>query len=194
MTKSVFFFLFTLFLFRCTSAQSSLIKVKGNHFYLNSQPIYYIGTNYWYGGLLALNVDKEKGIDRLKEELDFLKKNGVTNVRVLGGSEGSGLINGVHRVGPPIQPEEGVFDPNFLKGMDALLVELSKRKMTAVIYLSNNWNWSGGFLQYLKWNGLIPDAAFNTDIPWGELGNYTSKFYDCEKCKADYFKPGEIYH
>ena len=122
----------------------------------------------------------------MREELDFLQKNGVANVRVLGGSEGNGLINGVRRVGPPIQPEEGVFDPNFLKGMDALLVELGKRKMTAIIYLSNNWNWSGGFLQYLKWNRLIPDSAFNTDIPWGELGEYTSKFYDCEKCKAEY--------
>ena len=58
--------------------------------------------------------------------------------------------------------------------------------MTAVIYLSNNWNWSGGFLQYLKWNGLIPDSAFDKDIPWSELGEYTSMFYDCEKCKADY--------
>ena len=168
------------------SAQSSFIKAKGEQFFLNNQPYYYIGTNYWYGGLLALKKDKQKGIERLKEELDFLKKNGVTNVRVLGGSEGSGLINGVNRVGPPLQPEQGIFDPEFLKGMDALLVELGKRKMTAVIYLSNNWNWSGGFLQYIKWNGLIPDSAFEKDIPWGELGAYTSKFYDCEKCKANY--------
>lgn len=187
MAKGVFFFLFTLFLFQSVSAQFSLIKVTGSHFYLNGQPVYYIGTNYWYGGLLSLNADKEKGIIRLRKELDFLQKNGVTNVRVLGGSEGSGLINGIRRVGPPIQPEEGIFDPDFLKGMDALLVELGKRKMTAVIYLSNNWNWSGGFLQYLKWNGLIPDSAFNTNIPWSELGEYTSKFYDCEKCKAEYF-------
>ncbi|HEY5407184.1 MAG TPA: cellulase family glycosylhydrolase [Ginsengibacter sp.] len=187
MTKGILVFLCSFFLSLFANAQSSFIKAKGSHFYLNSQPIYYVGTNYWYGGLLALKENKKEGIDRLREELDFLQKNGVTNVRVLGGSEGSGLINGVNRVGPPLQPEEGIFDPHFLKGMDALLVELGKRKMTAVIYLSNNWNWSGGFLQYLKWNGLIPDSAFNKDIPWGELGEYTSKFYDCEKCKTEYF-------
>ncbi len=184
--KILFLFEAAVLCCQIISAQSSFIKAKGEQFSLNNQPYYYIGTNYWYGGLLALKKDKQKGIERLKEELDFLKKKGVTNVRVLGGSEGSGLINGVNRVGPPLQPEEGIFDPEFLKGMDALLVELGKRKMTAVIYLSNNWNWSGGFLQYLKWNGLIPDSAFEKDIPWGELGAYTSKFYDCEKCKADY--------
>lgn len=128
MTKGVLIFLLNFFLYQLASAQSSFIKATGSHFYLSGQPIYYVGTNYWYGGLLALKEDKKKGIDRLKEELDFLQKNGVTNVRVLGGSEGSGLINGVHRVGPPIQPEKGVFDPNFLKGMDALLVELGKEK------------------------------------------------------------------
>jgi mannan endo-1,4-beta-mannosidase len=85
-----------------------------------------------------------------------------------------------------LQPEEGVFDPDFLIGMDVLLNELGKRKMTAVIYLSNNWNWSGGFPQYLKWNGLIPDLAFDKDISWNELRNYTSKFYDCEKCMTEY--------
>ena len=148
--------------------------------------MYYIGANYWYGGVLALKKDKQKGINRLKKELDFLKLHGVNNLRVLAGAEGSGLINGVNRVGPPLQIEEGIFDTGYLKGMDVLLSELGKRKMTAVIYLSNNWNWSGGFLQYLQWNNLISAAAFNEEIPWSELGEYTSRFYTCEKCIADY--------
>ena len=186
MTKRIFLCLIGVLSLQVLPAQSLFIKTKGQHFYLNNKPFYYIGTNYWYGGLLALKKDKQKGINRLREELDFLKKNGVTNVRVLAGSEGEGLINGIPRVAPPLQTDEGVFDPEFLKGMDALLYELGKRKMTAVIYLSNNWNWSGGFLQYLKWNGLIPDSAFVKDIPWSELGEYTSIFYDCAKCKQDY--------
>jgi mannan endo-1,4-beta-mannosidase len=179
-------FLCTILFFQILSAQSEFVKAKGSRFYLNNHPLYYIGANYWYGGLLALKKDKQKGIDRLRKELDFLKSNGITNVRVLGGAEGKGLINGIYRVGPPLQAKEGVFDADFLKGMDALLNELGKRKMTAVIYLSNNWNWSGGFPQYLKWNGLIPDLAFDKDISWNELRNYTSKFYDCEKCMTEY--------
>ncbi|MEO8764323.1 MAG: cellulase family glycosylhydrolase, partial [Ginsengibacter sp.] len=153
---------------------------------MNNNPYWFIGANYWYGGLLPLEKNKQKGIERLRTELDFLKLHGITNLRVLAGSEGKGLINGVQRVGPPLQTEEGIFDPEFLKGMDALLAELGKRKMTAVIYLSNNWNWSGGFLQYLKWNGQVPDSAFLKNIPWSETGAYTSKFYDCEKCTTGY--------
>ena len=103
----------TILFFQILSAQSEFVKAKGSQFYLNNHPLYYIGANYWYGGLLALKKDKQKGIDRLRKELDFLKSNGITNVRVLGGAEGKGLINGVQRVGPPLQPEEGVFDPDF---------------------------------------------------------------------------------
>jgi mannan endo-1,4-beta-mannosidase len=186
MTKKTLLFLCNILFFQIVSAQSEFVIARQGRFYINKHHYYYIGTNYWYGELLALKKDKQSGIDRLRKELDFLKSNGITNVRVLAGAEGRGIINGVQRVGPPLQPEEGVFDPGFLKGMDALLNELGKRKMTAVIYLSNNWNWSGGFLQYLKWNGKIPDADFTKDIAWSELGAYTSKFYDCEKCKTGY--------
>ncbi|MEO5996668.1 MAG: glycosyl hydrolase [Chitinophagaceae bacterium] len=167
--------------------RSSLITVKDQQFILQGQPCYFIGTNYWYGGLLPLEKDKSKGIDRLRKELDFLKANGVTNLRVLAGSEGKGIINGHPRVGPPIQSQQGVFDPNFLKGMDAFLNESEKRKMTAVIYLSNNWNWSGGFPQYLQWNNKYPDSVFLKEIPWDKMGAYNSKFYDCEKCMAGYY-------
>ena len=184
--KAILFFL-VIMCFQFTKAQSSFIKADGDHFILNNKPFYFIGANYWYGGLLSLEKDKSKGIDRLRKELDFLKANGITNLRVLAGSEGEGIINGVPRVGPALQTKEGVFDPNFLKGMDNLLYELDKRKMTAVIYLSNNWNWSGGYLQYLKWNHEIPDSIFLKGIPWTMLGEYTSKFYSCEKCLADYY-------
>ena len=179
-------FFCVVFLSFFATAQPSFVTARGGHFYRDGVPFYYVGTNYWYGGLLALNEDEKMGIGRLRQELDFLQRNGITNVRVLGGAEGSGLINGVNRVGPPLQPREGVFDPQIFKGMDALLAELGKRHMTAVIYLSNNWNWSGGFLQYLRWNGLVPDAAFNEPMAWSDLGAYTSQFYNCARCVTDY--------
>ena len=87
-------------------AQNSFVTVKGNQFIKNGKPYYFIGTNYWYGTLLGLEKDKKRGIERLRKELDFLKANGVTNLRLLGGAEGSGLINGVTRVGPPVQPDD----------------------------------------------------------------------------------------
>ncbi len=172
-----------------TGAQSpSFISVKGHGFFVNKKPHYYIGTNYWYGELLALKNDKSRGLERLRKELDFLKQHGVTNLRLVAGAEGKGMVNGVERIGPPLQKEEGIFDQKILRGLDVLLNEMGKRNMKAVVYLSNNWEWSGGFLQYLKWNGLIEDSIFRKKIPWQKMGEYISKFYDCEKCKEDYLR------
>ncbi len=185
-------FLFLIFLLllscRILIAQSSFVSVRGHQFFLNDNPEYYVGTNYWYGQLLALEKDRKRGIDRLRTELDFLKLHGVSNLRLIAGAEGTGLVNGVERIGPPLQTDKGIFDPKILRGLDVLLDEMGKRNMKAVIYLSNNWEWSGGFLQYLKWNNLIPDSVFKRKLNWGEMGDYISKFYDCEKCKQDYLK------
>ena len=170
-----------------TRAQTNqYIKVKDHQFIINNKPVYYIGTNYWYGGFLGLQKDNQKGIDRLRAELDFLKDKGVTNLRVLAGPEGAGLVSGVDRVGPPLQTAKGIFDKDFLKGLDVLLSEMGKRNMKAVIFLSNNWEWSGGFLQYLRWNDQITDSVFRRKLDWDETRDYVSKFYSCEPCKADY--------
>ena len=71
-------------------AQSSFVKVKNYQFMLNDKPYYYIGTNYWYGGFLAMVKDPAHGKQRLIKELDFLHAKGVNNLRVLAGVEGTG--------------------------------------------------------------------------------------------------------
>ena len=58
--------------------------------FLDGKPYYFVGTNYWYGGLLGLEKDKRRGVERLKRELDFLKANGVKNLRLMAGAEGTG--------------------------------------------------------------------------------------------------------
>ncbi|RYE08199.1 MAG: beta-mannosidase, partial [Sphingobacteriales bacterium] len=149
---------------------------------------YYIGANYWYGALLGLQKDPVRGKARLIKELDFLKSKGVNNLRIMAGSEGKGLINGVDRVKPALQPERGVFDPEILKGLDYLLYEMGKRNMYAVLYLSNNWEWSGGFLQYLNWNKQLDDTTMQSKMNWDKLRDNTSKFYTCDPCMQDYRK------
>lgn len=173
---------------RTTSAQSGFITRSGHHFTLNGQPYYYIGTNYWYGGLLAIRQDEKQGKERLKKELDFMKSQGINNLRVLVGTEGKGLVNGVERVKPAFQFEQGKFNMEILDGLDFLLYEMGKRKMHAVLFLSNNWEWSGGFLQYLNWNGVITDSVMRSKLNWGDLRDNTSKFYSCEPCQQDYEK------
>src|SRR5438094_1723122 len=166
-----------------TSAQPyHFVSVKGHTFFLDGKAYYFVGANYWYGGLLGLEKDERRGIERLRRELDFLRSHGVTNLRLMAGAEGSGLINGVMRVGPPLQPENGKFDEGVLDGLDLVLDEMGKRNMKAVVFLSNNWEWSGGFQQYLMWNGLEPDE-FQTKKPsWDELRDIVAKFYSCERC------------
>jgi len=180
-------FVALILLINCSlSAQQNFIKVQNNQFIINNAPYYFIGTNYWYGGLLALQKDPKRGIKRLKKELDFLKSQGVNNLRVMVGSEGSGQINGVQRVSPVLQPERGKFDLTLLDGLDVLLYEMGKRKMYAVLYLSNNWEWSGGFLQYLNWNKVISDSTMQSKMNWDDLRDNTTKFYSCEPCQNDY--------
>lgn len=164
------------------------MTVKGHQFFLDEKPAYFVGANYWYGGMLGLQKDAKKGIDRLKAELDFLRSKGVTNLRILAGAEGSGLIIGVERVGPALQISKAVFDEDVLIGLDIVLSEMDKRNMKAVIYLSNNWEWSGGFLQYLKWNDRIADSVFNSKLSWDETRDIVSEFYTCGPCKQDYNK------
>jgi mannan endo-1,4-beta-mannosidase len=167
-------------------AQSNFVKVKGHQLLIDSKPYYFIGTNYWYGSLLGLEKDKKRGIERLRKELDFLKANGVTNLRLLGGAEGTGLINGVTRVGPPLQPVQGKFNTEVLDGLDIVLAEMGKRNLKAIIFLSNNWEWSGGFQQYLIWNNLVPKDQETRKLTWDEQRDIVSKFYSCAPCKAGY--------
>ena len=168
------------------AARSSFVTVQNHRFYLDDKPYYYIGTNYWYGSLLGLEKDSKKGVARLRQELDFLRANGVTNLRLMAGAEGSGMINGVIRVGPPLQPRQGEFNENILDGLDLVLSEMSKRKMNAIVFLSNNWEWSGGFQQYLIWNGLVPDALATRKLTWDEQRDIVSMFYSCVPCKESY--------
>lgn len=182
------FLILCLFYGQFAEAQPGFVKVKDHQFTLNGKPYYYIGTNYWYGGFLAMVKDPVHGKQRLVKELDFLHANGVDNLRVLAGVEGTGKVNGVNRVAPPLQPTQGMFDTSMLYGLDFLLSEMGKRNMKAVIYLSNNWEWSGGFLQYLNWNGLLPDSIMRRKLSWDENRDIVSQFYSCDPCKAAYYE------
>ncbi|MEO6732110.1 MAG: hypothetical protein ABIN01_12910 [Ferruginibacter sp.] len=186
MNKKHFLLIIAFFFCEFLQAQSSFVTVKEHQFQLNNKPYYYIGTNYWYGGLLALVKDPVKGKERLRKELDFLHANGVNNLRVLAGVEGTGKINGVKRVSPSLQKQQGEFDVNLLKGLDYLLSEMGKRNMKAVIFLSNNWEWSGGFLQYLNWNGLLADSILRRKLTWDENRDIVKQFYTCDDCKEAY--------
>ena len=138
---------FALTLISCTKP-SPYVSVKDGQFIRNNKSYTFIGTNFWYGPILA--SDGVGGdYDRLTRELDTLKALGLTNLRTLVGGDGE---NGVFsRVEPTLQIAPGVYNDTLLIGLDRYLVELGKRDMQAVLYLNNSWEWSGGYGQYLEW-------------------------------------------
>ncbi|HEX7317274.1 MAG TPA: DUF4126 family protein [Pyrinomonadaceae bacterium] len=174
------------------SARSPFVTVKGHQLYVDDKPYYFVGTNYWYGSLLGLSKDERRGVERLRKELDFLKARGVNNLRLLAGAEGSGMINGVARVGPPLQPRQGEFSEEVLGSLDLVLHEMGKRGLKAVIFLSNNWEWSGGFQQYLIWNSRVPDELKTRKLNWDEQRDLVSQFYGCAPCTEAYAKQVNI--
>ena len=160
---------------------AGFVQRKGTALTLNGQPYRFIGVNYWYGGLLA--TQGEAGKARLKKELDFLQKQGATNLRVMVGAEG--LSNGYqYRVMQPLQTAPGKFDESIAVGLDYLLAELDKRDMKAVLHFTNTWEWSGGLSQYLQWNGY-PATPMPKDpnFDWSKFQQYVAQFFTCAPCQ-----------
>ena len=50
-------------LFGCSQfaslAQSDFVSTKGHQFFISNEPYYYVGANYWYGGIVS-NTEKGK--------------------------------------------------------------------------------------------------------------------------------------
>lgn len=164
------------------------VAIENGQFMVRNKVYYFTGANYWYAFYLGLEKDCAKGIGRLRKELDFLKSQNIQNIRVLAGVEGSGKLNGANRVEPAYQYEAGKFNDGNLNGLDILMDEAGKRDMKVILFLSNNWEWSGGWLQYLIWNGKIDKIRSAEKLNWDDQRDFTAKFYTCEECKNQYFE------
>ncbi len=186
MKKNVLFFISLLIFSACSTSlitKTEYVRVAGTHFEYKGEPYYFAGTNFWYGCYLGRdgqNGDRE----RLKRELDYLKELGITNLRILAASEKSYIQGSLE---PAVQNEPGNFNENLLDGLDYLLYEMRKREMFAVVFLSNYWEWSGGFAVYNRWAG---DSNYvdphNPEQGWTKFMNYSAKFYTNDKANEYY--------
>jgi mannan endo-1,4-beta-mannosidase len=165
-------------------ASSKFISVDGTQFILDGKPYYFTGTNYWYGCYIG-SPGETGDRERLLSELDFLKDNGITNLRILAASEDASTKNSLR---PAIQKSPGVYDEELLEGLDFLLAEMEKREMYAVIFLNNYWEWSGGMAQYNNWFGgnEIPDLT-TPNADWHGFMNFSASFYRNKEAN-EYFK------
>ena len=64
------------------SPHPTFVTVEDGHFVRDGKPYTFIGTNFWYGPILA-SEGRGGDIDRLRKELDALKELGIDNLRVL---------------------------------------------------------------------------------------------------------------
>ncbi|WP_299152959.1 cellulase family glycosylhydrolase [uncultured Christiangramia sp.] len=173
----IFFFIFSLVLISCGGIQE--VTVKDGKFLKGNKPYYFVGANYWYGPLIAANNIGDR--ERLIKELDLMDSLGIDNLRILVGAEGG---NEDFQVKPALQPEQGKYNQDLLNGLDFLLAEMAKREMYAVLYLNNNWIWSGGMSAYLNWNGYGEVAnPFLEKYSWPDYFEYTQQFHTCKPCR-----------
>ena len=162
-------------------AEHSFIKVNADgQFVRDGKPYYFVGTNFWYGAILG-SEGEGGNRERLHKELDFLKSIGINNLRVLVGADGE---NGIKtRVEPSLHVAPGVYNDTILAGLDYFMNELRERDMTAVLYLNNSWEWSGGYSVYLQWSGH-GDAVVPAVDGWPAYMEYVKQFPQSDSAKA----------
>ena len=163
-----------------TAEASPYVTVRDGEFYIGDTIYRYVGTNFWYGSILA-SEGRGGDRERLAKELDTLQSIGINNLRVLAGGDGEeGLAS---HISPTLQKSPGVYSDTLLQGLDYLLADLEKRGMKAVIYLNNAWEWSGGFSTYLEWAGA-GKAVNPADAGYPAYMEYASNFVRNDSAKA----------
>lgn len=185
----------TLFLQNCQikspktpTKSAEIVHIKGGKFHQNGKALFVKGCNYWYGGYIVTKNEAQSYL-RLTDELDFLQKQGINNLRVMVSSEGDNRYP--YRVNPSLRPSLDSFNTTIMYGFDVLLSELHKRQMTATMVLGNNWEWSGGFGEYLNWHKKQhgePILPKTSNWHWDSFCVYLPQFYTCDFCKSNYLE------
>jgi mannan endo-1,4-beta-mannosidase len=156
---------------------SDFVTVRNGRFELRGRPYFYVGANFWCCCYLS-DAGLPDGRGRMVRELDRLQSIGVKNIRLLAGSESSPLAGSIPR-GITRAPHD--YDEPLLAGLDFALAEMAKRDMRGILFLSNYWQWSGGFAQYVRWitGETIPDP----DCPviargdWSGFMKFSARLY-----------------
>ncbi|MDI7774492.1 cellulase family glycosylhydrolase [Asticcacaulis sp. EMRT-3] len=162
---------------------NAFVTRDGIHFKRKGETYRYVGANIWYGAYLG-SAASFGNRARLVRELDDLKALGVVNLRVLGSSELSPLINSLD---PAFSYGPDKYNEDLLSGLDFLLAEMAKRDMTAVLYLTNFWEWSGGMVTYQYWtNGGHYINNNDPAHPWPDFADFSAQFYASGAAKQAY--------
>lgn len=165
------------------TAQELFVKVKDGQFVRNGKPYYFVGTNFWYGAILG-STGRGGDRQRLKRELDTMKRMGIDNLRIMVGSDGEEGVK--TKVEPVLQRAPGVYNDTILDGLDYLLMEMERRGMLAILYLNNAWEWSGGYGYYLEQAGA-GKAVRPNEVGYEAYMKYAAQFADNAKAQQLFY-------
>lgn len=165
------------------SKPASFYKVVNGQFSRNGAPYYFVGTNFWYGSILG-SEGQGGNRERLAAELDTLKALGIENLRVMVGSDGEPNPSKAY---PSLQTTPGNYNDTLLRGLDYFMSELDRRDMSAVLFINNAWEWTGGYEQYLEWCGYGKAPIPNVD-GWDKYQPYVRNFVMSDTAKALFAK------
>ncbi|KAF2731332.1 glycoside hydrolase [Polyplosphaeria fusca] len=129
---------------------------------------YITGLNYWACMNLATPASLGGNLTRLTTELDQMAAHGVNHLRIMAASEGAPTPQ-PFRMNPPLLDSPGKYNEEVFAGLDRCLDEMGKRGIRATMTLGNEWQWSGGFAQFVSW------AKNNTAIPYPSSWNLTAE-------------------
>ena len=109
---------------------------------------------------------------RLTSELDQLQSIGITNLRIMGSTQGPDDKPG--RISPSLEYDKGHYNEDIWEGLDNFLYEMGKRNMKAVIALNNYWRWSGGFPQLGDWYHIdeVLEEVYRNSKTKGHMKNF----------------------
>lgn len=149
------------------------VSREGTRLMLGGEPYRIVGANMWYAAWLG--ADAEYGDrERLVRELDRLQALGLNNLRIMAAAEEGPLKNSIK---PGFTHSDGSENSSLFEGLDFAMAEIAKRGMTAVLALSNFWEWSGGLQTLLyRATGEYMDMG-DPAHPWPAFADATAAFY-----------------
>lgn len=164
------------------ASRTDFVRREGMGLVCGGAPYRIVGANMWYAAWLGADAPYGDRA-RLKRELDRLKAAGVNNLRIMASGEEGQLENSIK---PGFTGPDGTPNAELFEGLDFAMAEIARRGMTAVLVLSNFWEWSGG-LQTLLWRatGEYMDMG-DPAHPWPAFADATAEFYANGEARALY--------
>ena len=149
------------------------VRRNGTRLVRDGVPYRVVGANIWYAAWLG--ADAEFGDRaRLVRELDRLQALGLNNLRIMAAAEEGPLRNSIK---PGFTRADGTRNAALFEGLDFAMAQIAQRGMTAVLALSNFWEWSGGLQTLLqRTTGSHIDMG-DPAHPWPAFADATAAFY-----------------